>query len=98
MMISPGGVRSVWLRHDMETMQKRLKALEAKSAQENFILTEAQIAALEKQKQAKQADGQIETEHPGYLAIWLSGLAGHVLRGHAQGCWTHLPADVHRHV
>lgn len=66
-LISPGGVRSVWLRHEMETFKKRLKALEAKSAQENFILTETQLAALEKAKQEKQAHGQIETEHPGYL-------------------------------
>ena len=65
--ISPCGVRCVWLRHDLETFKKRLKALEAKAAQENFILTEEQLQALEKAKEEKEARGEIETLHPGYL-------------------------------
>ena len=66
--VSPGGVRSVWLRHNLENFKKRLKALEAQlAANESMILTEAQLQALEKAREQREAEGEIETEHPGYL-------------------------------
>lgn len=65
--VSPTGVRSIWLRHDLSSFKKRLKALEDKVAKEGIILTEAQIAALEKKQHDDEASGEIKTAHPGYL-------------------------------
>lgn len=65
--ISAGGVRSVWLRHDLERFSKRLGALEARIATDGIVLTEAQVIAMERKKEKQEALGEIETEHPGYL-------------------------------
>lgn len=65
--VSGGGIRSIWLRHGLETFKKRLTALEAIVAADGIILTEAQVSALEKKKEEQEAFGEIETEHPGYL-------------------------------
>lgn len=76
--ISPAGVRCVWLRNDMETFQKRLKALEAKSVQEGLVLTEVQVAALERKKEEQQSMGEIETYHPGYLGAQDTYYVGYI--------------------
>jgi transposase InsO family protein len=65
--VSPSGVRSIWLRHGLANFKDRLKVLEAKVAEQGLILTEAQVAALEKKRQDDEFNGEIETAHPGYL-------------------------------
>ena len=65
--ISPGGVRSVWARHGLATKGPRLKRLEEHSASEGIILTESQVAALENAKAEKEAHGEVESHHPGFL-------------------------------
>jgi len=53
-MVLSSGIRSIWLRNDLETMKQRLKALEARAAQDGILLTEEQMAALEKTRQQKE--------------------------------------------
>ncbi len=64
---SPGGVRSVWMRHALERKDLRLKHLEAGSAENGKILTEGQVAALEAAREEKRAHGEIESHDPGFL-------------------------------
>lgn len=65
--VSGSGVRSIWVRHGVENFKKRLQALESKVAAEGILLTDSQIAALERKKLDDEACGEIETHHPGYL-------------------------------
>jgi len=76
-LIPPAGVRCVWLRHDLENIKKRLKALAAKSQQDGLILAESQVAALEKAKAEKETQGEFESE-----CVNLAGMLGeNVLNG-----------------
>lgn len=68
-MVSPTGVRSVWLRNGLQTFRLRLAALEKKSAEEGLVLTETQVAALERKREEQMECGEIETAHPGYLGV-----------------------------
>lgn len=80
-LVSPGGVRGVWLRHGLEKKALRLKRLEKWGAEHANVLTESQVQALESAKEEKEAHGEVETFHPGFLvgqdtfyAAWIKGI------------------------
>ena len=69
-LVSAGGVRSIWVRHGLETFKKRLNLLEEKSAKEGIVYTEAQLVALEAAKRDRESHpDEIETEHPGVQRV-----------------------------
>lgn len=76
--ISGGGVRTVWLRHQLEKKFLRLKRLEKWSAENHGLLTESQIKAMEEQKEEKKAHGEIETHHSGFLFAQDSYYVGYI--------------------
>ncbi|MDP0351812.1 IS481 family transposase, partial [Glaesserella parasuis] len=65
--VSAGGVRSIWLRHNLANFKQRLNALEKEVAEKGIILNESQVQALERKKEDDISSGEIETAHPGYL-------------------------------
>lgn len=76
--ISDGGVRSVWLRHQLEVKGLRLTRFEKQSAENHGLLTESQLKALEEQKEEKQANCEIETHHSGFLVAQDSYYVGYI--------------------
>jgi hypothetical protein len=69
-LVSGGGVRSIWLRHDLETFKKRLCALEKKAAAEGIVYIEAQLSALEASKRSRESNpDEIQTEHPAAISL-----------------------------
>ena len=88
--ISPAGVRCVWIRHELQNIKLRLKALEAKVAQEGTVLTEAQLQALEKKRDDEPRARGVRSGAPGLL--WR---AGYLLRRTSEGRGQDLPADLH---
>jgi transposase InsO family protein len=65
--ISAGGVRSIWMRHNLHVKALRLKRLEQWAAENTEVLTESQVKALEDAKEEREAHGEVESPHPGFL-------------------------------
>jgi hypothetical protein len=74
-------------------MKKRLKALEAKLAQEGLALTENQLAALEKAKSEKEAHGEFESQCPGYCGARDTSYVGNM-----KGVGRIYQQTLHRHL
>ena len=92
--ISPFGVCSVWLRHDLQTMKHRLKALEAKMAQDGLILDRsAGRNPSRRPRPTRRPTANSSPECLGYC-----GAQDTFYVGIAQGRRTRLPADLRRHL
>jgi transposase InsO family protein len=66
MNVSPTGVRSVWLRHGLETRHQRLLRLEQQAHDDTYLLSEEQIALLE-QHSVDFRCRHVEASRPGEL-------------------------------
>ncbi len=76
--ISAGGIRGVWMRHQLETKGLRLKRLEKWAAENMGILTESQVQALENAKEGREAHGEVESPHPAFLVAQDTCYVGYI--------------------
>jgi len=60
--ISPGGVRNVWLRNNIETIKKRLAVLQENRAKDGLMLSEA----FENREESKEIYGELQTDYPDF--------------------------------
>ncbi len=94
--ISPSGVRSVWLRHNLASMKQRPDALEKKSAEDGIVLTEAQVQALARKKYDDEACGEIESHHPGSQDTFYVGTIKGVVAFTNKLLWIPIPSGQQR--
>jgi len=64
--VSPGGVRNVWLRHEVETRHRRLLRLEAAAQDQTFVLSPEQVLLLERHSVDFRCR-HVESSRPGEL-------------------------------
>lgn len=76
--ISAGGIRSIWLRQNLQIKILRLKRLEKWAAENTNILTESQVKALEEAKEEREAYGEVESPHPGFLVAQDTYYVGYI--------------------
>lgn len=67
--VSPGTVKSIWRRHDIESFEQRMGAIEKSMAAAGKALTEMQLAALARNREDDYDSDEIGIPHPGYLGL-----------------------------
>ena len=67
--VSSGGVRSVWQRYDLETFEKRMKALGTKMLQDGYHPDDWQVRALQRAQQKYKNGNPLETYFPGHVLL-----------------------------
>lgn len=85
-------MRAVWLRHDLANVKKRLKALEAKMAQDGLVLTRSPARRVGKGQVREGGTWRVRGRVPR-----LPWRAGHLLCRQIQGAGA-LSADLDRHL
>ncbi|EKQ36554.1 hypothetical protein LEP1GSC025_1152 [Leptospira interrogans str. 2002000621] len=68
--VAPATVRSVWVCHDFGNLSKKTESIRSVHGPKRFSrINRIAGAGIRKRKLEKQVEGEIETEHPGYLDV-----------------------------